>query len=299
MGVSTASIVVPAHNEAHVVGRLLSQLVPAGHSTELDIVVVANGCTDGTETVASAFAPAVRVLTIPEASKRAALVAGNSAAYGFPRIYVDADVELRLDDVRALVSALERPGVLGATTELGHDFAGCGWPVRWYYDVWTRLPEVRRGLFGRGVVALSETAYERVSRLPPLLADDLAASLALSRDERAVAAGARVVVHPPRGLRDLLRIRVRAAVGVAQVEQTAGAPESSAGTRPRDLLRMVVAEPSLAPRVALFLAVAVVARRRAARAVRRGDYATWLRDESTRRSPEPGLVATTAAGKRP
>jgi hypothetical protein len=38
----------------------------------------------------------------------------------------------------------------------------------------------------------------------------------------------------------------------------------------------------LAPRVALFLAVAVLARRRAAREVRRREYTTWLRDESSR-----------------
>jgi glycosyltransferase involved in cell wall biosynthesis len=285
--VSTASIVVPAHNEAQVIGRLLSQLVPAGSSSDLDIVVVANGCTDETAAAASRFTPAVRVLSIPEASKRAALAAGNGAARGFPRIYVDADVELRRQDIEALVDALRSPGVLGATTELGHDFAGCRWPVRWYYDVWTRLPEVRRGLFGRGVVALSEAGYERVSQLPPLLADDLAASLVLAPEERAVAAGARVVVHPPRTLRDLLRVRVRAAVGVAQVKRTTGAPESTAGTRPRDLLRMAAGQPALVPRVTLFLAVAVVARRRAARAVRRGDYATWLRDESTRRAVVP------------
>jgi hypothetical protein len=38
----------------------------------------------------------------------------------------------------------------------------------------------------------------------------------------------------------------------------------------------------MAPRVALFLAVAVLARLKARRAVRQGDYSTWLRDESSR-----------------
>ncbi len=40
-----ASIVIPAHNEERVIGRLLRSLttgVPSGHS---DIVVVCNGCT--------------------------------------------------------------------------------------------------------------------------------------------------------------------------------------------------------------------------------------------------------------
>jgi hypothetical protein len=38
----------------------------------------------------------------------------------------------------------------------------------------------------------------------------------------------------------------------------------------------------MAPQVAVFLAVALVARRQAAREVRRRDYSTWLRDESSR-----------------
>jgi Glycosyl transferase family 2 len=286
---TVACVVVPAHNEAPVIGRLLGQLVPAGSAAELDIVVIANGCTDDTAEVASSFGPAVRVLSIPAPSKREALVVGNVAASGFPRIYVDADVELRLEDVQVLTDALNRPGVLAATTELGHDFTGCSRPVRWYYDVWERLPEVQRGLFGRGVVALNEVGYSRVSSLPPTMADDLVASLAFSADERVVALGARVVVHPPLTLAHLLRIRVRAVVGVAQVERTEGAPASTAGTRPRDLLGLVRAEPRLAPRVVLFLTVAIIARLRAKRAVHRGDFSTWLRDESTRRATGSAL----------
>jgi Glycosyl transferase family 2 len=284
-----ASVVVPAHNEAHVIGRLLSQLVGSARPGELEVVVVANGCTDNTAEVAASFEPAVRVLSISAASKREALEVGNGAAGGFPRIYVDADVELRAEDVRALAEALRGPGVLAAAPELMLAMEGRPWPIRWYYDVWARLPEVRRGLFGRGVVAVSESGYSRIASLPPVLAEDLAASLAFEPAERTVAAGARVVVHPPRTFADLIRVRVRAATGVAQVEGTEGAPGSTARTRPRDLLAMVRGRPRLAPRVALFLAVAMLARFRASRAVRHKDYSTWLRDESSRRSP--GVLA--------
>jgi hypothetical protein len=91
------------------------------------------------------------------------------------------------------------------------------------------------------------------------------------------------VVHPPRTLSDLLRRRIRAAEGVSQIEQDAGAPDSSARTRPSDLIALARDEPRMAPRVIVFLAVAVVARMRARRAVRRRDYSTWRRDESSRR----------------
>ena len=106
----------------------------------MDIIVVANGCTDDTAEVAASFGPAVRVLTLPVASKHEALAAGDRAAAGFPRIYVDADVELRVDDVRALAAALSQPGVLAAAPRREHVMTGRPWQVRWYYDVWTLLP---------------------------------------------------------------------------------------------------------------------------------------------------------------
>jgi hypothetical protein len=281
--VSVASIVVPAHNEAYVIGRLLSQLASSASPEEFEVLVIANGCTDDTVKTAESFGPMVRVVSTPVASKREALAIGNREATGFPRVYVDADVELRSEDVRALAAALRDPGVLAAAPELVLDLAASSWPVKWYYDVWTQLPEVRRGLFGRGVVAISEAGYSRIAELPPVLADDLAASLAFSPDERIVATGARVVVHPPLTFADLLRVRIRAATGVTQVERTEGAPVSTARTRPADLLGIVRNRPLMAPRVTLFLAVAMLARFRARRAVQRGDYSTWLRDESSRR----------------
>ena len=256
------AVIVPAHNEASVIGRLLGQLAPPSGRERLpglDVIVVANGCTDNTAEVAAAYGPPVRVLSIPEPSKRAALLAGDAAATDFPRIYVDADVELGIDDLRALIEALGRPGILAAGPERVLPMSGRPWPVRWYYDVWTRLPEVRGGLFGRGVIALSEAGHERVASLPPLQADDLASSLAFGPGERAVAAGARAVIQVPRTAADLLRRRIRVATGVAQVGLTQGAPPSTARTRPAELLAMASREPRLAPRIAVFAGMAVLA----------------------------------------
>ena len=281
------TIVIPAHNESQVIGRLLRQIVPTPPDDEFDIVVVANGCTDGTAEVAARFGPNVRVLSIPIASKYAALAAGDSAADGsaadFPRVYIDADVELRAEDIRALAMALRQPGVLAAAPDRILDLVGRPWTVRWYYDVWTRLPEVQRGMFGRGVFAVSEVGYQRLASLPQLLADDLAASLSFAPHERVVVPGARVIFHISRTFSDMLRRRIRAATGVAQIERTERAPASVARTRMSDLLAIIRAEPRMAPRVALFLSVAITARLGARRAVATGDYTTWLRDESSRR----------------
>ncbi len=293
------SVIIPAHNEARVIGRLLSQLAPTtaptGQQDDLDVIVVANGCTDDTARVAATFGPPVRVISIPVASKRAALVAGDEAASGFPRVYADADVEFGTADMCALGVALLRPGVLAVAPERELVLTDRSWIVRWYYEVWTRLPEVRRGLFGRGVVGVTEAGHERIASLPPVLGDDLAASLSFTPQERAIVPGARVVVHPPRTFADLLRRRVRAAVVVTQIERAQaegaqigaapGASNATARTRPTDLLAIARTGPGMAARVAVFMAVAAVARARARRAVARGDFSTWLRDESSRANP--------------
>jgi len=265
-----------------VIGRLLGQLVSAVRPGELDVIVVANGCTDDTAEVAAAFGAPVRVVSIPVASKRAALVAGDEAASDFPRMYVDADVEMGTEDIRALDEALRQSGALAAGPQRVLALAGSHWLVRWYYDVWARLPEVRSGLFGRGVIGLSEAGHARVASLTPLLADDLAASLVFAPDERVIVPAAQVIIHPPRTAGDLLRRRIRATMGVTQVEQEEGAPSSTARTSPADLLTIIGWNPRMALRVGVFMAVAVLARLRARRAVRRRDYSKWLRDESSR-----------------
>jgi hypothetical protein len=292
-----ATVVIPAHNESRVIGRLLGQLVQAGSSRKLDVIVIANGCSDDTVRIASAFGQRVRVLDVPAASKHGALAVGDGAATGFPRVYIDADVEIGASDVEALVAELGTPGVLAAAPARVVTLDGCPWPVRWYYDVWMRLPQVRDGLFGRGVIAVNEAGHGRMAGLPPLLSDDLAASLLFAPEERRIAARAQVVCHPPRTVADLVRRRIRIATGVTQLERSQDALPSTARTGPADLLGIAARRPAAAPKVLVFLAVTVIARLAARRAVARGDFATWQRDESSRRPARPGGAATAREGK--
>ena len=276
------TVIIPAHNEGRVIPRLLEQLINGADPGEMDIIVVANGCTDDTAEVAASFGPNVRVLTLPVASKHAALTAGDLAAEGFPRIYVDADVELRVDDVRALAAALCQPGVLAAAPERELAMTGRPWQVRWYYDVWTLLPGVQSGLWGRGVIAVNEAGHARLAGLPPLQSDDLAASLMFKPHETALVSGAQVVISPPRTFAGLLSRRARCVTGGAQIERAEGLDSSGDRTRISDLTAIVRRRPGLLLQVGYFLSVALVARLRASRALVRGDYQTWLRDESSR-----------------
>ena len=49
------SVVIAAHNEEDVLGRCLDALLRGSRPTELEIVVVCNGCTDRTADVARGY----------------------------------------------------------------------------------------------------------------------------------------------------------------------------------------------------------------------------------------------------
>lgn len=276
-----ASVVIPAHDEARGIGRTLAALREglAGH--DLDIVVVCNGCTDSTARAARVAEPRARVLEIPEPSKAAAVRVGNAATDVFPRVHLDADVVLTGASVLALVAALDGGAVLAAGPRRVLVMDGVHPVVRWYYDVWQQLPQVRGGLFGRGVIALSREGQGRVDTLPGLMSDDLVVSDAFAESERVVVAAAEALVRPPRRVRDLVRRRVRVATGNAQAD-AAGVRRGTSTTGWGTLAGLVRERPALAPRLPVFLAVTVLGRVGARRAVRAGDFTTWRRDESSR-----------------
>jgi hypothetical protein len=274
-----ASVVIPAHDEARVIEANLRNLLDRAVAKRLEVVVVCNGCTDDTAKVARRV-DGVRVIEIPEPSKALAVEVGNRAVTAFPRIHLDADVTISGADAMALARAV-RGSVHAAAPTRMVPLGRSSWPVRSYYYVWEQLPQVRDGLFGRGVIALSEEGQRRVDGLPRVMSDDLAVSEAFAQSERRVVSDATVVVRPPRTTADLLRRRVRVVTGNAQAADLELRRPSSV-TTPAMLARMSIRDPRIGIRVPVFLGLVFVARWRSRRAVRAGDFTTWLRDESSR-----------------
>jgi cellulose synthase/poly-beta-1,6-N-acetylglucosamine synthase-like glycosyltransferase len=279
--VDRISVVIPAHNEERVIARNLVRLHEGVEPGVLDVVVVCNGCNDGTAAAARAAVPGVRVIELVEPSKAAAVRAGNAASAVFPRVHLDADVQLSGADVLRLVRPLVDEGLLATAPRRIVPRGRASILVRWYYDVWEQLPQVRAGLFGRGAIALSQEGNERVFALPEVLNDDLAISDAFETDECRIVHEAKVTVVPPATLRDLLRRRVRIATGNTQAAAV-GVQRSDSGTRLSGLVRLSLGKPGLALRLPVFLGVALIARYQSRRVVRAGDFSTWLRDESSR-----------------
>ena len=276
------SIVIAAHNEAAVIGRCLDALLAEAAPGEFDVTVVANGCTDITAAVASSR-PGVRVLELPTAGKVAALNAGDEVAVGFPRVYLDGDIVLTTAAVRSLADALNG-GALAATVGRQLELAGRPLPVRAYFAVHGRLPVFREGLFGRGVVALSEAGRARFGRFPELVADDLFLDSLFTRAEKRHVTSYAARVSTPRRTEDLVRRLVRVRGGNAAMRAAAARGEVTAPVRPAARLSwlrdVVLPRPWLAPAAVCYVAITLIAARAAANAGDGG--AAWGRDESSR-----------------
>lgn len=284
---SVASVVIPAHNEEATIGRNLRTLRRGTVPGELDVVVVCNGCTDRTAEAARAADPAARVIEIEQPSKAEAVRVGNAATDVFPRIHLDADIELSGAHARELVRPIADGRAMAAAPRREVPKDGCSRWVRWYYEVWEQLPQVQSGLFGRGVVVLSEEAQARITALPRMMGDDLAMSDSFVGAERAIVASAVAVVHPPRTVRDLVRRRIRIATGNAQAAQL-GVRRPGSRTSVGTLVSLAARRPGVALRLPVFLGVHVAGLIGARRAVRSGDFSTWQRDESSRAAAVKG-----------
>ncbi|MEV0899936.1 glycosyltransferase family 2 protein [Actinoplanes sp. NPDC049802] len=273
------SVVIAAHNEAAVIGQCLDSLLADARPGEFDVTVAANGCTD--ETVRVATARGVRVLDLPDPGKPGALNAGDAAAVGFPRVYLDADIMLSTDGLRALAAAATAPA-LAATARRDLDLTGRPLPVRAYFAVHRHLPALRTGLFGRGVIVLSEAGRARFDRFPDMVADDLFVDSLFTASEKRQVESVPSVVATPRRTRDLVRRLIRVRAGNAAMRAAAAngeiKTEVRAPGRSSWLKDVVLRRPWLAPAAVCYVAITVYA---AAQAKRRPDTG-WLRDDSTR-----------------
>lgn len=260
-----ASVVVPAHQEAGTIARCLRALLGDARPGELEVVVAANGCSDGTadraRDEARRLGHDIVVLDLPEAGKAAALRAAERVCTILPRLYVDADVECPTATVRALVAALADPGDDGAAADVAVptrvlDLNGASRGARAYYRTWQDLPWVREQLAGRGVVALGARARATFDELPDVVADDRWLTTRVPR-ERAVVVAAPVVVRPPRRLADVLRVRRRVYRGNCADE--VAAHDAALGQRTA-VVSGLLRSPASAAGTLLFLAVTLLAK---------------------------------------
>ncbi|WP_191283742.1 glycosyltransferase [Pseudolysinimonas yzui] len=271
------SVVIPAHNEERVLPRLLASLA----DERLEIIVVANGCSDATADVARAAG--VRVVELAEGSKVAALDAGDEAASVFPRAYVDADIEIDAAGLLAVAARLRDGPELVASPGLRLDLSGASWPVRAYYAVWEVSSFRRRGHIGSGVYVLSAEGRRRFGAFPPVIGDDRFVQGLFGHAERATVDDAEFVVRPPRTLRALLARGARIAAGNRQLQRAGLAGHApTRGASLGELVGTVARRPALWGPFLIYVGVQLRTAALADRKLRISDE-VWDRDETSRR----------------
>lgn len=269
-----ASVVIPAHNEASVIGRCVETLLRDAAPGEFEVVVVSNGSTDATAEVARHAGHGVQVVETDVASKAVALNLGDAATTVFPRAYLDADVEMDAASLRGVVATL-RGGALCSAPQMHLEFGAATWPVRAFYRAFSRLPYLADDPIG-GVYVLSEHGRSLFGSFPDLTADDLFVRNLFAPGERVTATGGTYTVHTPRDVRSLLAIRERAYRGAAEYSDAGHRSAAGSTLSPSRLLRGMLADPV---GMSVFLAVNVTAK---VRVRRRASTPAWERDSSSR-----------------
>lgn len=279
---AVASVVIPAHNEAAVISRTLSLLAEPARYGVLEVIVCCNGCTDDTAARASQF-EGVRIVELPEASKIAALNAGDRAATAWPRIYLDADVELPSAAVPALVRALQKPGVLAGRPSFEYDTQGATRLVRAYYRARRRVPSLFTALWGAGVYALTEAGHQRVGEFPAVIADDLYVDGLFSPEEKVIPATVSALVRTPRTVDGLLSVLTRGRRG-------ASSQGVDTGRETTTVLLTGIRDPFSAWDTVVFALLTLRARRRVKKDHGLWSGQSWERDESSRSYSDPRVV---------
>ncbi len=221
----TVSIILPAHNEADYIDACVQALL---HSDTLpdgwkpQVIVVANGCSDGTAARARSHAKTAeargwdwRVIELKHGSKPGALNAGDAAAKGDVLVYLDADVLVSPALLRQLVAQL---GVQGPTYGSGSPqlMPAQDWVTGAYGRFWVTLPFVTHGCPGFGAFAMNRTGRNRWGDWPQIISDDTFARLQFTSAER-VRVTAQYQWPLVEGFRNLVRVRRRQNEGVAQI----------------------------------------------------------------------------------
>ncbi|MDY7100750.1 MAG: glycosyltransferase [Actinomycetota bacterium] len=276
------SVVIPAHNEEQVIGRCIEHLLRGAEPGEFEVVVVPNGCDDRTAEVAASFGDAVTVVDSPVASKRAALSAGDEAATVFPRMYVDADILVSAEALRAVADVLDRGEADVAAPAITFDLSGRPWPVRAYYEIWGKLPYITDDLVGSGFYAMNRETRERFTEFPD--ADDFYVRSLVPAGRRRSVRDHTFTIHPPYTLKSLVRIRSRMfASNVRDRELFDGDNDEVRGGQ-LQALRDLARSPRNWPALGAYVGIVLAAKAQAAVKNRWGDTAVWERDESARRS---------------
>ena len=217
------SVIIPASNEEGYIGACLAALIASDPvQGGAEVVVVANGCRDATAAKARDWAARaaaagwpLTVLDLAQGDKPGALNAGDAAAKGDLRAYLDADVIVSPPLMAELAAALagDAPRYATGTARIPRAASAV---TRAFARFWQRLPFAQSNAPGYGLFAVNAAGRARWGAFPGIISDDTFVRLQF-------APGERVQVQPAydwpmiEGFAALTRVRRRQDAGVAEI----------------------------------------------------------------------------------
>jgi glycosyltransferase involved in cell wall biosynthesis len=179
------SFILPAHNEAALLGATLDALRASAEALHLsfEIIVVDDASSDGTDAIA--LRSGARVLRVEHRQIAATRNAGAATAQGDQLFFVDADTHINATVLRAALAALEAGAAGGGA---GVRLLGkVAWQERWgetFFIHLFRLTRIAPGCF----VFCTRTAFDATGGFDQRFyaGEDVAFSRALSRQGRFV-----------------------------------------------------------------------------------------------------------------
>jgi cellulose synthase/poly-beta-1,6-N-acetylglucosamine synthase-like glycosyltransferase len=142
--VRPVTVLLAVYNGEAFLRQKLESILALDYPKELlEVLVISDGSTDATDTIAGEFiSSSVRLLRVPRGGKAAALNAGIQQARGDILFFTDVRQRLAPDSLRHLVASLADPSVGSVTGELyivtGDRQEETDMGLYWRYEVWAR-----------------------------------------------------------------------------------------------------------------------------------------------------------------
>jgi cellulose synthase/poly-beta-1,6-N-acetylglucosamine synthase-like glycosyltransferase len=270
------SIVIPARNEASVIGKTLKTLIDQDYEGPMQVAVCINGDTEGTASVVESHRSSwngcrsLQIVEISCGSKPAALnTADRLLPYGGIRIYLDADIILSPNAVTSLVRVLSRdePCVAGLEKKLQ---PGSSWLVRFFARAWLQLPWIQEEIDG-GVYAVNAIGRKRWSEFPNLIADDAFVVRQFAPYERIIVDGCSCEIRFPPRLWAMFRVQRRWIDGVRQLMSSTHRPPFG----PAWPIRKRVKAMLCSPKILLAAIIVRILRCSSYALIKKTNVATW------------------------
>ncbi len=179
------SVVLAVHNGEQFLAAKLNSLLQSAYPREkLEVLVVSDGSTDATESIAKSYQDrGVTLLRVPRGGKASALNAGIAHATGDVLVFTDVRQLIHPGSLGYLAECLADPevGVVSGELVLGaSDHEGkTNVSLYWRYELWVRKQLSRLGSMEGATGALYAMRRELTVPLPPgTLLDDMYLPLA-------------------------------------------------------------------------------------------------------------------------